>query len=419
MPAERLYYADSSLTAFSSVVTDIRERSRTGGASLWQIALDRTAFYPTSGGQPHDTGLLQASAPSGTRIEIPIVEVDEDEQGEVWHLTPKPLVAGTAVEGRVDWPRRLDHMQQHSGQHLLSALFDHELRARTVSFHLGEATSTIDLAIESVAPPKLVHIERLANDVIAEARPMSQHTVSGEEAERVLAEGKLRKLPPRSGPIRLVSIPQLDLNACGGTHVASTSRIGALLIRGTERVRQTTRVTFVCGGRALAAAQADDAVLAELSRELSVGRGDVVSAVARIKAESRALFKEQKRLCDDLANYHAARLVVEDPLQNNLRVIIRTFPDRDAEYVKLLASRVVLAAPHTIALLASTQATPATVVAAASTDLDRDANQLLRPALTAAGGRGGGSATLAQGQVAAEKIAELFQALESELRARV
>ncbi len=416
MPAERLYYADSSLAAFTSTVTDIRERSRHGGASLWQIALERTAFYPTSGGQPHDTGMLVAISPGGARLEVPITNVDEDEQGEVWHLTSKPLLAGTAVEASIDWQRRLDHMQQHSGQHLLSALFDRELQARTVSFHLGETSSTIDLATPSLDQAQLVRIEQLANEVIAEARPMTQQTVSGEEAERLLAAGVLRKLPPRSGSIRLVSIPDLDLNACGGTHVHATSQIGALLIRGTERVRQTTRVSFVCGTRAITAARTDDALLTQLSHEFSVGRGDLPTAAMRLKAEVRLLTKEQKRLREDLANYHAARLVVEDQLHNNLRVVRRNFADRDAEYVKLLASRVALAAPHTIALLASTQADPATLVVAVSGDLPRDANLLLQTALSAVGGKGGGSVTLAQGQAPVDRIPELLAGLEAQLR---
>ena len=139
MPAERLYYADSSLISFDAQVTDIRERSREHGQSLWQIALDRTAFYPTSGGQPHDRGTLSATAPSGKTLEAPIQDVEEDENGEVWHLTTKPLArrhrrATAPSTGR----RRFDHMQQHSGQHLLSAIFYRELGALTVSFHLGE-----------------------------------------------------------------------------------------------------------------------------------------------------------------------------------------------------------------------------------------------------------------------------------------
>ncbi|HZD45984.1 MAG TPA: DHHA1 domain-containing protein [Acidobacteriaceae bacterium] len=452
MPAERLYYADSGLIQFSATVTDIRERSRTGGASLWQVALDRSAFYPTSGGQPHDTGTLTATAPSGARLEAPILDVEEDEHGEVWHLTPKPLLAGTQIEGRIDWARRLDHMQQHSGQHLLSALFYQELSALTVSFHLGDTLSTIDLNTESLEPAQLVHIEQLANAIVAEARPMAHRSVSAEDAERLLAAGIVRKLPPRSGDIRLVVItgeaaagaiagetaagaiagkittgaiaeeiapvPDLDVNACGGTHVTSTSQIGAVLLRGTERIRQSVRVSFLCGERAIAAARADDALLSQLGREFSVGRAGLAASLARMKAETKTSAKERQTLREDLANYHAARLIVEDPPQDDLRIVRRIFPDRDAEYIKLLASRVARAAPHAIALLASTQQPQATVVVACGQEPGRDAGEMLRTALAAFSGRGGGSATLAQGLVPTDQVGPVLDALEAQLRSR-
>jgi alanyl-tRNA synthetase len=435
MPADRLYYADSALTQFTATVADIREHSRSGGASLWQVALDRSAFYPTSGGQPHDTGTLAATAPSGARLEAPVVGVEEDEQGEVWHLTPKPLLAGTQVEGRIDWMRRLDHMQQHSGQHLLSALFYQELRAPTVSFHLGDTVSTIDLEIAALEPAQLAQIEQLANTIVAEGRPMTHSAVTADEAERLLAEGRLRKLPSRSGDIRIIIIPggglsvggtaDLDVNACGGTHVSSTSQIGAVLIRGTERIRQTVRVSFLCGGRAISAARADDALLSQLGREFSVARADLPAALARPKADIRAASKERQTLREELANYHAARLLVEDPPQNDLRIVRRVFADRDAEYIKLLASRVTSAAPHTIALLASMQQqqtqqqqSPATVVMASSQDLGRNAGEMLRAALAQSGGRGGGSASLAQGLVARDRLDTMLDGLEAVLRSR-
>jgi alanyl-tRNA synthetase len=439
MPAERLYYADSALTQFTATVTDIRERSRTGGASLWQVALDRSAFYPSSGGQPHDTGTLTATAPSGARLEAPILDVEEDEHDEVWHLTPKPLLAGTQIEGRIDWARRLDHMQQHSGQHLLSALFYQELRALTVSFHLGDAVSTIDLNTEALEPAQVAHIEQLANEIVAEARPVTLRIISEEDADLLLQAGTLRKLPVRSGDIRIVVIsgdgagpgtrtiygegapnPDLDVNACGGTHVTSTSQIGAVLLRGTERIRQSVRISFLCGNRAIAAARGDDALLSQLGREFSVGRANLPAALARMKTETKAGAKERQTLREDLANYHAARLIVEDPPQNDLRIVRRIFPDRDAEYIKLLASRVARAAPHTIALLASTQQqqAPATVVVACSQEFGRDAGEMLRTALAAFNGRGGGSATLAQGLVPTDQLGPALDALESQLRSR-
>jgi alanyl-tRNA synthetase len=435
MPAERLYHADSALIQFTATIADIREHSRSGGASLWQVALDRTAFYPTSGGQPHDTGTLAATSPSGARLEAPVFEVEEDDQGEVWHLTRKPLLAGTMVEGRIDWMRRRDHMQQHSGQHLLSALFYQELRAPTVSFHLGDIVSTIDLEIAGLQPTQLAHIEQLANTIVAEGRAVIHSSVTADEAERLLAEGRLRKLPSRSGDIRIIIIPggelpasgaaDLDVNACGGTHVSSTSQIGAVLIRGTERIRQSVRVSFLCGGRAISAVRADDALLSQLGREFSVGRADLPAALARAKADIRAASKERQTLREELANYHAARLLVEDPPQNDLRIVRRVFADRDAEYIKLLASRVTSAAPHTIALLASTQQqqtqqqqSPATVVMASSQDLGRNAGEMLRAALARSGGRGGGSASLAQGLVSRDQLDSTLDGLEAVLRSR-
>lgn len=425
MPAERLYYADSALTQFTATVTDIRERSRNGTSAVWQVALDRTAFYPTSGGQPHDTGSLAATAPSGTRLEAPIFGVEEDEQGEVWHLTQKPLVAGTTVEGLIDRERRLDHMQQHSGQHLLSALFYRELSALTVSFHLGETFSTIDLNTPSIEPEQLAYIERVANAIVAESRPVTLRTVSAEDAEQLLAAGTLRKLPPRAGHIRLVVIPgdgapDLDVNACGGTHVTSTSQIGAVLIRGMERVRQSTRVSFLCGNRAISAARADDALLTQFSRELSAPRADLTSALARLKSEARATAKERQSLREELADYHAARLLVEDLPVNDRRLIRRVFPDRDADYIKLLGSRLIAAAAHTVALLGSTQQpaqqSEAAVVLACSQELGDNAGEILRGALSSFGGRGGGSATMAQGLVPANQLDAALDALEAKLR---
>ncbi len=396
---ERLYYADSALVRFDATVTDIRERSRTDGQSVWQIALDRTAFYPTSGGQPHDMGTLAATAPSGATLAIPVLAVEEAEDGEVWHLTHKPLLAGTAVQGTVDWARRLDHMQQHSGQHLLSAVFLEQLGARTVSFHLGEETSTIDLDVETIAPEDLARVETVVNARIAECRPVRQKQIGPEEAQGLLAAGQLRKLPPREGSIRVIEIEGVELNACGGTHVFSTGQIGGLLLRSTERARGGTRVSFVCGERAVRTAREDNALLARAGASLSTGRSELPDAILRLQAENKALHKQLAHMQEELANYHAVRLLVEDPIQHGRRVVKRVFPDRDATYVKLLASRLTTASPQTKVLFASTLEAPATVVVARSGDVEWNCGQQLKQALAAHGGRGGGTATLAQGQV--------------------
>ncbi|WP_446744604.1 alanyl-tRNA editing protein [Silvibacterium acidisoli] len=398
--AERLYYTDSFLQIFPAQVTDIREVSRTDGVSIWQLALDRSAFYPTSGGQPFDRGVLKAVSRNGAVLEVPIEEVEEGEDGEVWHLTRKPLTSGTKVEGAIEWSRRLDHMQQHSGQHLLSAVFHRELQAETVSFHLGESISTIDLAVDALAIHSIERVERVANELIAEDRSVTVMTVSHEEAEGLLAAGRLRKLPPREGSIRVIEIADYDLNACGGTHVRSLGQIGSLLIRGVEKVSRGFRVEFACGLRAVAAARRDFTLLGSTAGSLSVGSADVPEAIARLQRDAKAVAKDRTRVTEELAGYHAARLAVEEMIEKNLRLVQRTFTDRDPDYVRLLASKLAASVPRTVAVLASDPGGEAIrLVLARSKDVDFHCGNFLREALAQHGVRGGGSPDMAQGDV--------------------
>ncbi|HEX4039927.1 MAG TPA: DHHA1 domain-containing protein [Acidobacteriaceae bacterium] len=418
--SERLYYNDAFLQSFPAAVSDVRELSRAGGETLWQIALDRTAFYPTSGGQPHDLGSLHAVSRGGAPLEIPVEAVEEDEDGQVWHFVRKPVSAGTHVEGRIDWQRRFDHMQQHTGQHLLSALFLRELNAPTVSFHLGEAASTIDLSGAPIGHHSLERIERLANEVISEDRPVTVRYVTRAEAESLLAAGHLRKLPERAGDMRLIEIAGLDRSACGGTHVRSTGQIGGALLRGLEKVSRGTRVSFVCGLRAVHAARADAAILAQLTASLSVGPADIPAAVDRLRAEAKSTIKERQRLREDLADYHASRLAVEVPIENGLRLVNRAFRDRDPEYVRLLASRLTSAVPGSAVIFTSEMSdSAAVVVVARSMDLSFDCGLFLKQALAELGLRGGGSASFAHGEAPAPQAAALRASLASAIRAAV
>ncbi len=417
--AERLYYADSFLKGFSAAVSDVREVSRTEGDAVWQLAFDRTAFYPTSGGQPSDTGVLRAISRGGAALDIPVESVEEDEHGEVWHFVRKPLTAGTHIEGHIDWQRRFDHMQQHTGQHLLSAVFLRELEAPTVSFHLGEASSTIDLAIAPIAHHTLERIERLANEIIAEDRPVTARYVSRAEAEAMLAAGELRKLPDRAGDIRMIEIADCDRNACGGTHVRSTGQIGGLLLRGIEKVTRGLRVEFVCGLRAVRTARADFSILSQLTAGLSVGAPDLPSAIERLKAEVKSGAKEHQHLIEQLADYHAVRLAVEVPIEKGLRLVQRSWRDRDAAYIRLLASRLTTAAPSTVAILSSEETAPARVFLARSIDFDFNCGQLMKQTLATLGLRGGGSADLAQGDVPSAQLGALRDALVAAVHAAV
>jgi alanyl-tRNA synthetase len=397
--AERLYYNAQEMLAFEAEVTDIRLESRKDGVNRWQVALDRTAFYPESGGQPWDLGTLEAVARSGARLEVPVLAVVE-EDGEVWHVVEKPLMAGTAVTGRVEAARRLDHMQQHTGQHLLSAIFLAELGAATVSFHLGMESSTIDLAVKEVPAADLVRVEEMVNRLIGEDRRVSASVVLPELAEEMLARGQLRKLPERAGEIRVVEIEGVEWNACGGTHVASTGRIGGMVLRRTEKVKQGIRVEFCCGLRAVRMAREDFATTAELGRLLSTGPAELVGKVGGLLDEAKAGEKARFALLEELAG-HEARAVVR-----NGRVVETTA--RDVNYAKLLAWRI--AAMGRVAVVKASEGDRATFVMASSSGVDCGA--VMKGALSVLGARGGGSPTMAQGAVPAvdaERLVELLR----------
>jgi alanyl-tRNA synthetase len=413
---ERLYYSDSFVRTFSAAVTQARELSGSTEGSIWQVALDRTAFYPTSGGQPFDTGVLLDTSQGGTGLEISVEEVEEDDDGAVWHFVRQPLAAGTHVEGRIDWERRFDHMQQHTGQHLLSAVFQNELHAATVSFHLGGSTSTIDLAIGSLAQATLERVERIANEIIAEDRLVTTHYVSREEADSMLAAGELRKLPDRQGAIRIIDIKDCDRNTCGGTHVRSTGQIGGLLVRDMEKVSRGIRVEFVCGMRAIRAARADLAVLKGTAAMLSIGAHELPASVSRLIAAEKAAARERHKLREELAELQAATLAVNVPVENDLRLVVREWKDRDRDFVRLLASRTAAASSFTAVIFIAKEAEPARVFVARSRDLAFDCGRILKEALLQLGLRGGGSADLAQGDVPFEHEGVLRASLINAIR---
>ncbi|HXH04988.1 MAG TPA: alanyl-tRNA editing protein, partial [Vicinamibacterales bacterium] len=252
MPAHRLYYTDSYTTEFEATVV-----STTSAGGRTAVILDRTAFYPASGGQPADTGRL-----GGARV-IDVLERDADD--EVLHVIEGDVPAGR-VRGVIDWPRRLDHMQQHTGQHVLSAVFARRFGAETTSVHFGAERATVDLA-RALDAEAIAGAEREANEIVRADRPVSIRFAEAGEA----ASLGLRRESAREGTLRLVDIAGVDLSACGGTHVARTGEIGAILITGWERRRGGVRVEFVCGGRAVAGWRARADALDQAARGLSVG----------------------------------------------------------------------------------------------------------------------------------------------------
>ncbi|HEU4414219.1 MAG TPA: alanine--tRNA ligase-related protein [Candidatus Angelobacter sp.] len=397
---DRLYYHDSFLNEFDASVVESFARD-----GKHAVVLDRTAFYPTSGGQVHDTGTLVI----GGKQNLAVTDVADDESGRILHFTSEPLAPGTAVHGAIDSARRRDHIQQHSGQHVLSAAFIQLFNLPTVSFHMGEESCTIDLETSGLNAVHAQKAERLANEVIAEDRPVSIRFVPLEEARQL----GLRKLPPKqTGDLRLIDINNFDLTACGGTHVRATGQIGSILLRKIEKVKQGVRVEFVCGLRAVAAARRDYTTLTEAAAVYSSHIYDVPEQIRKSLAESKAAGKAQHKLLEELAELTADRLLAQ--AAGPSRVIIQVFGERDAMFIKLLAQKLTAAQSKVTALLASGAGQP-TLVFAQSPGGKANMGQLMKDAMTQLGGRGGGSADMAQGGLPGGSVneAKLKEILET------
>ena len=373
---ERLYYTDAYLTTFSAAVIAIDDDGR-------RVYLDRSAFYPTSGGQPHDLGLLNGVA---------VVDVIEEDD-RVAHLLAAPLrvVAGVTVEGVIDATRRFDNMQQHTGQHLLSALFADRYGWPTVSVHFGDETSTIDINGTGLDNEMLRDVELLANSRIVENRDV---TVSFEDS--ATATG-LRKPSDRDGTLRIVTIDDFDRSACGGTHVRRTGEIGSMLLRRAERAKGNTRVEFICGTRAVKRARLDAELLTTAARIFTAAPDDVPGLVEKQQQRTLDLERENRRLATELARYDArVRWEAATPDVNGtrrIRLSLDSGPVRDLEPL----AQALTALGHALVLI--TSSAPAGVMLGSSVETNVDAGQTLRAALATAGGRGGGSPRLAQGSL--------------------
>jgi alanyl-tRNA synthetase len=394
---ERLYYHDSSLVEFDAAVVDIVDAPGGGRG----VVLDRTAFYPTSGGQPHDTGTL-----GGVRV----LDVIDRDDGTILHLVDRPVAAGP-VHGSIDAARRLDHVQQHSGQHLLSAAFDRTCGARTVSFHLGAEASTIDLDRE-VTAREIDAAESAACDVVWADRPVTVSYVD-EAGAAALA---LRKPPARGGRLRIVDMDGYDLSACGGTHVARTGTVGIVAVTGAERVRGGSRVSFVCGGRALRTFRMLRASVDGATRLVSVLPDALPAAVERLQTEARDLRRQLREFQAQLASHEAERLVAaESELADGLTFVAASLDGWDAAGLKAVASGIV-ARPGRVAVLFSAPA-PAALVVARSADITSvDSAAVLRQLVAAFGGKGGGRPDLAQGGGLTGGVDEMLARARSLLR---
>ena len=371
----RLYYTDPACRDFDAVVT--RSIEHDGRPAL---VLDRTAFYPTSGGQPFDTGTL------GPAHVLDVLDVDD----EVVHVVDRDVGVGTAVRGSIDWARRFDHMQQHTGQHLLSAAFEHAFGNRTIGFHMGADLSTIDLERE-VSWSDIDRAVDSANQVVWEDRPVAIRFVSDQEAATL----PLRKPPTRGGTLRLIDVSGFDLSACGGTHVARTGAIGLIAVTAAERFKGGSRITFVCGSRALQALRVLRDAVAGSVRVLSVLPAELPAAIDRLQQEGKDLRKLTMKLQEQVAIHEADRLSIQADVHDGVRRVIEIVEGFEPPALTVMASALAGKGQTIAALVSAT--TPSLVVIARSADVSGDANAWLRSLVGEFGGKGGGRPELAQG----------------------
>ena len=382
--SERAYYWDSYTVAFAAEVVEATEI-----AGRPAVRLSLTYFYPTSGGQPNDTGILKQGEQVARVVDVVVRESDE----AVLHVLDVAIAPGMAT-GEIDWPRRFDHMQQHTGQHILSQAFIRVAEAETIGFHLSGQSVTIDLDRVELTVEEVRAAEQLANEVVARNRPVRASEVAREAATGL----PLRKLPPgRDGKLRLVDIEGFDLTACGGTHVAGTAEVGLVKVLKTERRGAATRVEFVCGGRAVADYRLKHDVVQQLGATLTTGIDDLPAALARLQEEARQLRLELKRERGARLALEAGQLLDGAETVGGARVVRRVLVGREMDEARQLAT--LLTAGGAVALL-GVAGERAQLVFARPTEGPGFAHvgEAIKPALAALGGaRGGGGPTSAQG----------------------
>ena len=402
---ERLYYTDPTLLEFDAQVLEFEPEG-----DRIRMVLDRSAFYPTSGGQLYDMGWLGAET---DEVRLRIAEVVEADDGRVLHyIDPAGLQIGIQKNSLahfvIDRERRRDHMQQHTGQHLLSAVLIELFDALTVSFHMGDDSCTIDLDAKSLSEEQVRRAEARANEVVVNNVPVEIHFASREEA----AARGVRKIPGHvEGPLRLIEIKGHDLTSCGGTHVARTGEIGAILLRKVEKVKQGVRVEFVCGNRAVKMARKDFETLTSAAGVLSAHMHELPAQVRKVVDDAKAAGKREAKLQEELADFVAVRMLAEAPERGGVRVVRKHFDDRDSNFIKLLGQRIARR-EKAVALLACAQPQPS-LVFAQSAGGPFDMGAWMKEVMTQLGGRGGGARDMAQGGAPAG--AELEAALDAVL----
>ncbi len=373
---DRLYYSDSYLTEFEAQVVQGEQAGK-----LFEVRLDRTAFYPTSGGQPHDLGSIAGH---------PVVEVDDGPDGTIIHRLEHRLPPDR-VRCRIHWPRRFDHMQQHTGQHILSQSFIRVASLATVGFHLGTGYSTIDLEAAEVDLDAWRAAESLANSIVYQNRSVTPRLVPPDEAAGL----HLRKPSRREGILRVVTIEDFDVSACGGTHVRQTGEIGGIFINRVERVNRRTRIEFVCGVRSLHSYRRRSEGLGRIAKGLSVAPQDAPDRVERQTQEMKALRKRLKAKDECLAGLLAQDLFDQAPSTQGVRIVKHQFEGEESGFLTLLAQRLLACGPCWVVL--GNGGEHAQLLLARSESLAGDLRPVMKECSLMVSGRGGGSPALVQG----------------------
>ena len=388
---ERLYYTEPARIEFDATVESCETQDGRTVATL-----DRTAFYPTSGGQPFDTGVLGAAR---------VLDVVDLPDHRIGHVLDVPVTAGDAVHGRIDRARRFDHMQQHTGQHILSAAFDRLHKARTVGFHLGSEISTLDLD-KVLSAESIAQAEAEANRIVWEDRGVTIRFASEEEAASI----QLRKEPTRTGPLRLIEVEGFDISACGGTHVARAGEVGIVAVKSWEKLRGGMRLEFACGGRALGEYRVVRDAVAGCIRLVSVSPADLPAAIERAQTENKDLRRTIRDQQERLAVFEVGAIVARGRKTGPITVVVEVVPGWDQTGLKALASAAA-AYPGVVAALLSASE-PALVVLARSADVTVDVAAVLKALLARCGGKGGGKPEMAQGGGLAKPLPEIQAALQ-------
>ncbi len=388
----RLYYEDSFLREFQAVVVELRQRGKDPA-----VILDRTAFYPTSGGQPHDEGVMGSAR---------VLDVEEDAAGVILHILDKPLPQGP-VQASLDWSRRFDHMQQHTGQHILSQAFLKIANAATLSFHMGQEISTIDIALSSPPPELLEGVAKLANTIVFEDRRVHILTM---ERDQLSASG-VRKESDREGPIRVIEVEGFDRSPCGGTHVSRSGEIGMIFILGCENYKGGARVEFVCGERVRKAFGKDHRILKDLGQIYSCHPEDLPRLSEKTMQERSALARENLHLQDQLLEIEAVELLRNSTAGRTARTVVKSYVGRSLENLKVLA-RKLTARPGVLAVLATVSGEAAQIVVSRSESVPFDCGAAIKKVAAEMGGKGGGKPDQAQaGGIPAHKLQSWMQEL--------